>query len=138
MPIRKIASSSQAGLEESIVKGGPLKEDRNTAFVRWTFETEKRYREWLKNTPSNLNDSVAKSNVFGYGSVFSQLQNRCVAPGCGYPLRNDGGADKLPIIGDVCNLCYYMYHLVNSRVWFVTAHREEEELRKKNKWDDRK
>lgn len=103
------------------------RDDRNTRYVRFIFDTEKRYREWLKTSPSDLKDYTIKRNMRQCDETFKLTINRCNARDCHYPLRNDGGAESLPFIGEVCNMCYLMYHLVAGRKFFADAQRQDDD-----------
>jgi hypothetical protein len=120
--------------------GGSVNDKHNRHeldFTIWMVELDNRYQDWLAKKAIDQKEYFIRSNVRACDKVFRTLPTRCAAPGCGYPLRTDGLHDRLPLYGDVCNLCYFMYHLVLARNWFVEAHREDQERQKKQKWDDR-
>ena len=104
-----------------------MSDDRNTRFVRFIFDLETRLRDWLKTSPEDRSDYMFRRNVRACDRTFQQSDKLCNAPGCRYPLRNDGTAESLPFIGDVCNLCYFMYHIVAARKFFTDAQRQDDE-----------
>ena len=70
---------------------------------------------------------MVRNNVRTCDKTFDLLDRHCNAPDCRYPLRNDGTSESLPFIGDVCNLCYFMYHLVAGRRFFLDAQKQDDE-----------
>lgn len=105
-------------------------DERSTRFVKFVFDLETGFKKWLAQTPEDYADYTFRRNTRAYDLMFKQSTERCNAPGCHYPLRGDGGAERLPYVGDVCNLCYYMYHVIAGRKHFVDAQRIDDETDK--------
>ena len=80
--------------------------------------------------PTSQEYITMSSNVRGYDEVFSRFSKKCSAPDCRYPIPHTGNF-ALPMIGDVCNLCHTMYYLVQTREFFLKAHQEDVEKRKR-------
>ena len=105
-------------------------------FQKWVFNLDKKFLNWSWRSPGDLDGYITINNTKGYDRTFQRLSTVCSAPDCHYPLRNDGGQDRLPMLGDVCNLCYFMYHLLNGKAYWVAIQQQENE--RKNKRDDRR
>jgi hypothetical protein len=105
-------------------------------FSTWAARLEFSFDAWRKKTGDSLETWVARNNARGWDRVFAGLQHQCQAPGCRYPLR-DAESYHLIGIGNVCNLCHYMYMIVHSKAFFVAAHQQDEEANRKGNRDDR-
>jgi hypothetical protein len=81
--------------------------------------------------PTSQEEHVMNSNAREYDEIFSRFSKRCSAPDCRYPIPHTGNF-ALPLIGEVCNLCHTMYYLVQTRDFFLKAHQEYQERRKKD------
>ncbi len=114
------------------------KNDKEKEFASWVFNLDRQFSDWRRKSFENLDGYIMRENVRNCDKTFAILQQRCNAPGCNYPIREPNDAYRLSLVGDVCNLCYTMYHFVSTRAWFVGCQQQDEDLRKKNKWDDRK
>lgn len=101
-------------------------DERATRFAKYVFDLETKLKSWLLKTPEDQSDYMLRRNVKSCDRAFRESLERCNAPRCGYPLRNDGGGERLPYVGDVCHLCYFMYHIVAARKWFADAQREDD------------
>lgn len=64
-----------------------------------------------------------EANSYLMDQILSRCVTRCANSQCNYPLPATDNY-RLFGIGDVCGLCYAMYHAVSSRAWFVEAQRE--------------
>lgn len=80
--------------------------------------------------PTSLEEYMMSQNAQEYDLILSRFSKRCSAPDCRYPLPNTGNF-ALPLIGEVCNLCHTMYYLVQTREFFLKAHLEDVEKRKR-------
>jgi len=102
-------------------------DDRVKHFAKFVFDLETRFKTWSTTPTDDYAEYMFRKHVREYDVMFRQSSERCNARDCGYPLRSDGTAERLPYIGDVCNLCYFLYHLVASRKHFVEAQRIDDE-----------
>lgn len=87
----------------------------------------------FKIIPTSREAYIIEGNVRGFDMMFENLVCHCAAPDCLYPLRNDGDNYTLPGIGDVCNVCFVMYTVVQVRQFFVDAQRQMNEVKKRRK-----
>jgi hypothetical protein len=99
-------------------------------FETWAARLEFRFDDWRRRTASNLETWVAHNNARGWDRMFSSLQHRCQAPGCRYPVR-DAESYHIIGVGNVCNLCHYMYMLVHSKAYFVACQQQDDNYRGK-------
>jgi hypothetical protein len=105
-------------------------------FSTWAAHLDFGYDAWRKKTAADLETWVARNNARGWDRVFHGLRDRCQAPGCRYPLR-DAESYHLIGVGNVCNLCHYMYMIVHSKAFFVAAQQQDDEAKRKGNRDDR-
>lgn len=98
--------------------------EKEREFQEWTISIEKRFFDWSWRSPSSQDVYILRNNVKSYDRTFRGLPDLCRVPDCRFPLRKDGGQERLPVIGDVCNLCYFMYHLLSPKVYWVGIHDE--------------
>jgi len=82
--------------------------------------------------------SIERSNLEGLEKTLKASVGRCGNPDCNLPLAEDNY--RVLGFGDVCHLCYDMYHAVHDRAWFVEAHRKwyDAEGNRKRQVDDKK
>jgi hypothetical protein len=95
-------------------------------------EFEARFHNWRISQPRTQEDYFTKSNAQRYDQAFRGMRNFCMAPSCGYPLR-DLNNFRVAFVGDVCGLCYDMYTAIYGRIHFAKAQREDNEA-KKRQW----
>lgn len=71
-------------------------------------------KEWKLTDPEA--QRVMKENVAVYDKLRTILSRRCPVPDCGYMLTSVEGFESygLPGYGDVCALCYHMYHALQG------------------------
>ena len=65
--------------------------------------------------------SIERSNLTGLDAALKQCKGHCGNPDCNWPLADDNY--RVLGFGDVCRLCFDLYHAVNDRRTFVEAHR---------------
>ena len=101
-------------------------------------ELDGKFEEFKHKSMTDADDAALRQNLLELDGL-KTLPGRCGNPDCGYPLSDSNY--RVLIFGDVCRLCYDMYHVVNDRMSFVEAHRKwqakmDEMKRKENPRDD--
>jgi hypothetical protein len=104
----------------------------NAEFEQYCLDVDERYAEWLHKPSICREDWLMHRNTRGYDATFSRLANRCMAPGCQYPIKD---ADNYYVMGtgSVCDVCWAMYMAVKMRLFFIDAQREADEIKKRKK-----
>lgn len=102
-------------------------------FSTWAARLEFSFEAWRKRVADDLETWVARNNSRGWDRAFASLKDECHAPGCRYPIR-DAESYHVIGVGNVCNLCYYLYMLVHSKAYFVALQQQDDSRQKK---DDR-
>jgi hypothetical protein len=103
--------------------------ESDTKFARWCWDLDKRLKDWCNQTPEDKKDAIIRDNVWKYDLAFSFLIKRCAAPGCNFPLKDEGNF-QIMNVGEICYLCWCLYAAVKGRLWFVEAQRESDLKRK--------
>ena len=100
--------------------GGRLRDvEKDRLFTEWALTLDKKFLDWSYRPLGTFDEYVMHNNTKSYDRTFKTLTETCRVPDCKFPLRKDGGQERLPIIGDVCNLCYFMYHLLNAKAYWT-------------------
>jgi hypothetical protein len=77
--------------------------------------------KFRKLTPKEKAD--IKSNCLLIDQLLKRCPNECGNPECKYPLPSMDNY-RIPEFGEVCELCYQMYHAVYDRGHFLKLHKE--------------
>lgn len=112
--------------------GGQVAGNHDEEFQAWAARLEFGFDAWRKRVPNDLDTWVLRNNARQWDRMFSSLQHRCQAPGCRYPVR-DAESYHLIGVGNVCNLCHYMYMIVHSKAYFVAAQQQDDDYRNRGK-----
>jgi len=97
-----------------------------------------KYEQWLVQSAEEMEDADVRNRVLQLEELAKTYKYRC--GNCSYPIVDTNY--RVLGYGEVCRLCYDMYHTVHDRAAFVEAHRkwkaaiDEEEQRQKDKEDD--
>lgn len=67
-----------------------------------------------------------KANCLLLDQILKRCPGECGNPECRYPLPSMDNF-RIPDFGEVCELCYQLYHAVSERMHFVKLHREWKE-----------
>ena len=102
-------------------------------FALWVIELDTKYDGWQRTFPKDLDNWAIQNNVRGYDRAFRQNPRRCALPDCQYPIRETEEGYRLVLYGDVCNLCYAMYHAALLRPGLVEAQKNFEENKKRKR-----
>lgn len=77
--------------------------------------------EFRKLTPKEIEH--IKSNSKLIDQLLTRCPSECANPDCKYPLPSIDNY-RVPEFGEVCELCYQMYHAVYDRAYFMKLYRE--------------
>lgn len=64
-----------------------------------------------------------KSNSLLIDQLLKRCSQECGNPECKYPLPSNDNY-RIPEFGEVCELCYAMYHAVYDRSYFIRLHKD--------------
>lgn len=79
---------------------------------------------------------IINGNVQQHTALLKSLPNKCGVPDCNYPLRQTDDNYRLADFGDVCMLCFTMYHALMDRAYWIGMHRLWLENGKKKEHED--
>ena len=81
-------------------------------------ELDSRWHEFQRMSFQDMQDVGIRKRLFVLTELFKKCPNKC--GNCGYPIPDDNY--RVLGAGDVCRLCYDLYHAVHDRSYFVNLH----------------
>lgn len=79
---------------------------------RKLIEYNRRVREYKITDPEA--DAIIQKNCKVYDKIRAVLSRRCKAPDCGYMISSLEESFGVPDFGEVCGVCFHMYHALQS------------------------